>query len=472
MLTVREKLKKAYKKLAVILQRKPMVSFLSALAILLLAIVASKLIFTPKIQPEKKINLIKGVNIYQLGSVPKLVFRGQIEKTGVIKLLSQTSGVVQNINVTEGQRVVKGTNLMNLSTNYQGADAAGVQTAIAARQYRQVTETFDTQKDLITKQRDLANKVRDNSSNLAAISSQSHDDTQSLINLNQNILDSLSTNLNNLQNDNPGGVNDKTILQVKEVMSQFQSGQVQLRAALRNLDYSTNSGNPPLALADLQKDIAQKQLDLQEKSLEMNRDITKLQLTLAYISASFSHPTAPVSGVVERVFVRPLQLVNPGTPLLTLVGSNKDLQLVVQLSKDEAKKLSQIEPATVHFPAKQEELLPNFVSTEATDGQLFSVVFNLPENDYDFAIDGDFIQVDLPLGNGASLGNYFVPLDAVIQTQDQSIIYILDKDTVAARKVVLGTVSGQFVEVTSGLTGDEKVILNRNVLEGDSVKAS
>lgn len=465
-----KKTKQSYQLAIAKIQKRPMLSFFVVLGLLLLAIFASKTLSTPKIIETSKAVTPKEVQIYQVSSMPKVSFQGQVEKIGVIKIQSQTSAVVQKINVTEGQFVSKGTNLISLSTNYSGANAAGVQAQIAARQYQQITDTYSSQQDLINKQKDLSNTMRDNSSNLATISAQSKNETQSLIDLNQNILNSLNSNLADLKNNPPSPANDAAILQAQQAISGFQAGQNQLQSAFRNLDYSTNTGNEPQHLIDLQRDITVKQLELQEKGLEMNRDITKLQLTLANIGASFFRPSAPISGTIERIHVHPLDVVNPGTPLVTIVGKNKSLQLIVQVPANVAGELSQIEPATIHLNTSEQQLLPSFISSDATDGRLYSVVFNLPESAYNDVSDGDYVQVDLPIQTEQTQGIYFLPLDAVSQTQDQSVVYVEKNNKVVAKNITLGNVSGKFVQVTSGLSGIEKVILNRNVVNGDQVK--
>lgn len=468
--TLLAKVRPAYQSTITRLRARPMLSFFIVLGILLVAILISKFAFTPKETVTPKTLNAKTVPIYHVSSVPKLTFQGQIKKIGVIQIVAQTPAVVQQINVKEGDEVKKGTNLVTLSSNYQGANAAAIQSQIANRQYQQITDTFSDQQDLINKQIDLTNTMHDNSSNLATISAQSKNDTQNLINLNQDILNSLNTNLTNLKNSNVGGSNDAAILQVEQGISQLQGGQNQLQSALRNLNYSTDTNNAPQHLLDLQRDITVKQLNLQEKGLEMNRDISKLQLTLANIAASLFHPAAPISGKIVRIFIHPLDLVNPGNPLLTIVGDNKTTQLTLTIPAEAANRLSQIEPATIHFKNSQQDLYPTFVSTEPTDQNLYSVVFNLPEADYDQAANNDYVSVDLPVGNSQHFGSYFLPIDSVIQTQDQALVYVLQNGKAVAKKLTLADVSGQFVEVTSGLSGNEQIILDRNIVEGDQVK--
>ncbi len=80
-------------------------------------------------------------------------------KSGVIKIVAQAPGIVSGINVYEGQEVVKGGQLLSLSSNYQGGNAAAVQAQIAKNSYNLAKDTNETQKDLINKQREIANKT-------------------------------------------------------------------------------------------------------------------------------------------------------------------------------------------------------------------------------------------------------------------------------------------------------------------------
>ncbi len=64
----------------------------------------------------------------------------------------------------------------------------------------------------------------------------------------------------------------------------------------------------------------------------------------------------------------------------------------------------------------------------------------------------------------------FVPLDSVFQTQDQAYLFVAKNGKAVSRKVKLGSVLGRFVEIESGLNNSDQVILDRNVIDGDSVK--
>src|SRR4051794_28069288 len=82
----------------------PLGSFFIALGLLFLVIIIGHVLNQPKPQPEAK-PTIKSVQLYSIGSIPKATFQAKIEKAGVVKIIAQTSGIVQSIAVNEGAKV-------------------------------------------------------------------------------------------------------------------------------------------------------------------------------------------------------------------------------------------------------------------------------------------------------------------------------------------------------------------------------
>jgi multidrug efflux pump subunit AcrA (membrane-fusion protein) len=68
----------------------------------------------------------------------------------------------------------------------------------------------------------------------------------------------------------------------------------------------------------------------------------------------------------------------------------------------------------------------------------------------------------------------YIPLDAIYQTDSESYVYITVADHGAihaqSKKIELGEVVGDFVEVKSGITAGDKIILDRTIIEGDLLK--
>lgn len=459
------------KKVLSFIDRKPFTSFFIALGILLLVILLGNFLGNLSKKEDTKQALVKDAKIYSIGSSPKVNLSGQVEKSGVFKIVAQTSGIVSSINFHEGNKVGVGQSIITLSSNYQGGNIPGLQASLAQKQYRNILDTYSTQKSLIDDQRSVATQSAASFDKLRDISRQNLDDTNSMIDLNQSILDTLNNQLNVLESGNVGGSNDAQILQTKQLISQLKSGLAQLRASSRGLSFQTDGSNPPSQLSDLQKNITLKQLDLQSKALDLNKELSRIQAAISGIAASFMNPTTPYNGTVDRIYVRAGDSVNPGTPLALISGNNKESSVIVRVPYDIASKISRTEPSTLHLGDSSYDVTPLYISQEATDGQLYSVIYSIPNESQKEITNGTYITVDIPVGYAdTSSAIPFIPLDAVYQTQNEAYVLVASDRKAEGRKVTLGTVYGRFVQVLSGLKNRDQVILNRNIIAGDSVK--
>lgn len=453
------------------IQKRPLTSFFAVLFILFGLIAASNLLFSTKKNDLSQQEIIKDVAIYQIGSVPKISLQAKVDKSGVIKIVALSPGVVSAINVIEGQQVKKGTNLINLSSNYSGGNAAGLQQSIASKQYQIVKDTYQNQKDIIQKNKELASKSAENSEGLREISNNSLVVSRQNFDLNQEIIHSIDQNIAALQANNIGGVNDQTILQSRTLKSQFEAANQGLRSQIVTTEYTTNPNNPATKLTETQKEVTLKQLDIQEKTLNLSKDIAGLQVSLAAVNAALMYPVAPFGGSVDKIFVHVGEAVNPGTTLLTISGDKQSSSVIALVPENIAKNVSKIEPSSLNLNGVEHHLMPTHISQDATDGALYSVIFNLPEGESSNLTVGNYVLLELPVGlPGGGQTMPYVPLDSVFQGTDSSYVFVANGDKVESKTIELGSVFGRFVEVKKGLTNGDKVILNRNVIAGDKVK--
>lgn len=451
-------------------EKRPFTSFFILLALLFILILAGNAL-AKKETVTKTVSMPKVVDVYRVGATPQMEVQAKIEKTGVVKIVAQTGGIVANIAVTEGQTVAKGKTLLSLSSNYQGGNAASLQRSIAQVAYQNTKDTYDLQKDTIAKERDIANKSNDNASDLRDITKHSVNDTNSLLDLNDQVLFTLDTNINAYTATNSAGINDALILSSKEMKTQFQSASTQLRTALRNNEYQANGDNPPGQLATLQRDVALKQLDLQEKALQLSFVMSKLQLQLALVNEAMMYPAAPFFGVVERVYVTPGQMVTPGAPLATIRG-DETVKAVISLPQSVAQRVSQTEPTIFQFGNQTFATLPFYVSTDVTDGTLYTLLYTIPDSYQDAVASDAYITALVPVGYPTTSSVIpFIPIDSVYQSQDASYVYVVSGGIAKSKTVALGDVYGRFVSVRSGLSDKDLVILDRTVVAGEAVVA-
>ena len=452
-------------------KKRPVPTFLILIGLLFILIGISHIISRPQKETQETTLPVKEVSVYTIGEYPKITVQAKIEKSGVVKVVALGPGVVQAINVEVGQDINKGTNLISMSTNYQGGNALSVVRQLAQVQYQNVLETFETNKEIIEKQRELAEKSDENSDELRNITNDSLDASRSLVDLNNNILSTLEAQQAELEATNVGGANDAAILQTKQLRSQLESGNLQLESALRNSEYLGSGDKAPAEISDISREIAIKQLELQEKALALNKEISRLSVVLAQINEAIMYPASPVPGVVERIYVKVGQAVNPGTPIAQITGDSDSLIAVGFVSREIASGVSTAQVSALHFGDETYESAPFYVSKDATDGSLYSVQFAIPSDFASQVTDKSYITIDIPVGianTGSTIP--FVPVDSVFQTQDQAFVYVANNGYAESRKIVLGQVLGRFVEVTKGLSEEDQVILDRFVITGDPVK--
>ncbi len=410
---------------------------------------------------------VKAIKVYSIGKAPTVALQAQIEKNGVVKIVAQAPGIVQTVHVQEGQQVGRGQTLVSLSSNYQGGDAAGLQAQLAGAQLKNVNDTYGLQKDILSRQRDIATASAENTEQLRQITDRSLGETRDLLDLNEAMLTSLNDQIAQKEQVDP---NDPALPALRASQAQLQAGVNQLRGSVRSIEYQTNTSNPPTLMGNLQKEITLKQLDVQAKALELNKTVSKIQYNLALVQAGIMHPAAPFAGTVQRVNVHEGQSVNPGTVIAIIASTQGGSTAVLRAPREIAESISRVEPSELTIGSKRIALTPSYVSTVATDGQLYSIMYNIPDGVEVELTDGEYMPISVPVGYADTNSVVpFVPIDAVYESQSESSVYVVQKNKAISRKVTLGEIFGRYVQITEGLQNGDQIILNRNVIAGDKV---
>lgn len=470
MKNLKTKTNRIFKRLSIV-KKNPLAIMFGILALLIVLIVAGDYIRNGKIVEEEKVTQALDVSVYRIGTSPKVKVLGKVEKKNVIKVLAQTSGVVQKLYVKEGDHIAnKGTTLAYISSNYQGGSALTVSRQLAQKQYQNTEDTFQAQLDLLNTQRELANKVDENSDELRGITQDSIQETKDLIQVNEDIIDYLNENITRYEATNSGDLNRDDIATAKQLKSSYGSALNSLKAALRTYNYQTDDDEAYAELSDLTKRQTLQQLDLNQKALELNREVSKLQYQLAQINESLAYPASFSNGDVEKVHVKLGQQVSPGTVLFTISGCDKAVTVTALVPKQVAKSVSLFEASTLTIGSQAFSLTPNFISSEATDGMSYTIEYVLPENIYGQLSDGEYVQIEVPVGTPDTTSIApFIPIDAIYQSAEGAFVFVSENGVAMSKKLELGQVYGQFVEVNEGLQAEDLVILDRNVIEGDLV---
>ncbi len=458
--------------------RKPLTSFFAVLGTILVLIFVGNFLNKPKVVAPEEVKTVKTVSTYNIGSAPKITVAAQTKKSGVIQVVSLTGGVVDKLNVQEGAHVEAGDTLVSMSSNYKGENTLTVQKQIAATQYQGALATYPKQKEALEQQKELAEKTEENSEEMRKITQNSLEETRNLISRNEDALKLVEQQINDFNQLAPNPTfldKQQYLLPLRSQAAQLTGSVNQARQALRTNEYNSDDDNPPTEIAKLTKEIAKKQFDVQLKQLEISLAVSGLQARLAQVNESLMFPSAPFAGTVQRVLVKEKQQIGQGTALLIISQDVQDdpITAVAFVSADVAKRVSRIEPSTLHIGERVSYTsIPSFVSTEAVQGSLYAVYYPIPEKYSKDVVSEGFISVDMPIGMAdTTMIATYVPLDAVYQTRESAYVFVVNGKTAKSRTVQLGQVYGDSVEVISGLKNGDRVILNRNIIAGDTIEA-
>jgi len=461
---------KARKRTEVFIQNRPLISFGAALLVLLAVIIVGSILRKPESDVAAVEKAPTPVEVFQIGATPQVQVQAQVEKSGVITIIAQSAGVVQKLNVAEGDVVKRGTSLVNLSTNYQGATLPSVSRQIAQKSYQFSVDNYQAQLDSINNRRELSNKVETQAADLRSIGEKSLSDTRTLISQQEEIYSYLDSTVKSLENS---GADAGSIATARQSRAGVLSALSALRSALRSTEYQTSNDKIPADLGRLQRDLTLKQLNLEEKSLNLSKEISGLNLRLSQIAESLLYPASPCPGIVERVYVQVGQSVSPGTIIATITADANVADVIALVPQQVAREISTLQPAQIKAGSQDWEVYPRYVSTEPTNGNLYSVFFTLPTALSELVAQGEFVSVTLALSAPELKVDHYVPVDAVFQTESGAYVYVVDtsdgRPKAITKEVKLSSVLGKYVTVLSGLADDDQIITTRNVGQGDTV---
>jgi len=227
----------------------------------------------------------------------------------------------------------------------------------------------------------------------------------------------------------------------------------------------------PTKNAERQEYIDKKQISVNKENAKLANEMSEFSLKQAQISAELARVSAPQNGTVEKIFVNPGQFVLAGTPIALFRSEKGSLLLEAKVSIDVASIISTEEYSMVNIAGEEVEIKPIYISSEATDSYLYSIIFCLDEKYSNSIANESFVSINIPLDRSVS-ENYFHPLvslDTLQITQEGAFAFVFEDGVARSRELDLGKVFGQYVEVISGLSKEDKVIINRNVFFGDRV---
>lgn len=206
-----------------------------------------------------------------------------------------------------------------------------------------------------------------------------------------------------------------------------------------------------------------KQLEIQLQVNKNNLEYTKLY--------------APADGYLQSVNFSPAEMVDAGTPVFTLLDVSH-FEVVTDIPLSEFRLQDRFSGFYCKVPDLQEKIPMRLLSlTPRADGiQLYQLRLGFQDNPGKLLTAGMNVTIGISVKDKSFTPGFALPLRTVFLDGADNIpcVWVLEKDsTVSKRPVVLeGTDTEGRAVVTSGLAGDERIVLaGVNVLrDGDKVR--
>lgn len=211
----------------------------------------------------------------------------------------------------------------------------------------------------------------------------------------------------------------------------------------------------------------QKELD----DITANYNMSKARLEAARqmkneVNAQFSYADlrAPFNGVVTNKFIKPGDMASPGMPLLEVEapGKYQVLTLVPESDITKIKKGMKVQVRLNSINENVEGEVVELSSSSKNTGGQYHVKVALEDTNVPI-LSGMYATVEFPIAADNQSRAALIPVDAIIQNGQLSGVYtVSERNTALLRWLRLGRSYGDKVEVLSGLTTGESIILSSN----------
>ncbi|WP_353095548.1 efflux RND transporter periplasmic adaptor subunit [Tissierella praeacuta] len=228
------------------------------------------------------------------------------------------------------------------------------------------------------------------------------------------------------------------------IISKSQLEQAELAASDMNLEAA--AGQLEQAETMYQQAVSQlKQAQISYDQMEDNLNNTVVK--------------APMDGVVSALNVKEGQIVGSGQMAATIVDMDK-VYMEINVVEDVVNRLSIGQKADVIIPAAFDEDITSTISYISPTADIGSNLYSIklyvdnPDKKIKPGMNG---KVKLNLDEIQSV--IAIKSDAVLDKDDEKIVFVVEDDHAVEKTVILGLDTGEYAEIKEGLKTDEQVIV-------------
>ena len=250
-----------------------------------------------------------------------------------------------------------------------------------------------------------------------------------------------------------------------------------IKTDVLNIDLETAQAGYQNALRDKQRyenafqtgGVTQQQLDQAKLQLEN----AEARVAQARIRVSDANIKSSISGIVNKRYIEPGAVVNPGTQLFELVDVSK-LKLAITVNETQVANLKVGDKVDVRasvFPDKNYNGTVTFIAPKADASLNFPVEIELTSNPGNQLKAGMYGTAIFSFGNTAPV--VLIPRSAFVGSVSTNQVFVVEnRGTARLRNVIAGRVLNDKVEVLQGLNEGETIITSGQINLADGSKIS
>ena len=186
----------------------------------------------------------------------------------------------------------------------------------------------------------------------------------------------------------------------------------------------------------------------------------KAQLQLNQNKLDYTRLYAPLSGCIQNVNFEPSEMVDAGTPVVTLLDINRleaelDIPVEVYQEKGRITGIACTDANGTPIPMKLKSLTP-----KADGTQLYRMCLIFESQMSPKLTAGMNADITIRMASDEQGGTFTLPVHAVFKENDRTYVWTIDKDSLAHKvEVALKGMDGNGQAlISSGLNGDEQVV--------------
>jgi RND family efflux transporter MFP subunit len=181
---------------------------------------------------------------------------------------------------------------------------------------------------------------------------------------------------------------------------------------------------------------------------------------------------APLSGIVSKKQYEKGEYINMGSPIVTLVDISR-LKIKLNVSETNVYQLKVGDKTTITtdvYPGTTFEGNISYISPKGDDTHNYPVEIQIANSSEYPLKSGTFANVTIQLpSSGESL---YIPREALLGSVKEASVYVAENGKANLRNIVVSGGNNKLLKVVSGLTENDKVVVNGliNLIDGKEIK--